>query len=97
MPLAYNDNTEAIYRIIQELEDRILRSKPLLEAEVDGLIARGCTDQKEIERLLDSLLDLCFHDEMLPLYKRLCRYTLPLNPKATADYVQFYREMYEEA
>jgi hypothetical protein len=41
------------------------------------------------------MLDFCFDDEMLVLYKNLCRYYFNIDPAATASYVHFYREMWE--
>ncbi|MBN1106451.1 MAG: hypothetical protein JXL84_23810, partial [Deltaproteobacteria bacterium] len=46
------------------------------------------------ERCLDGMLDFCFDDEMLVLYKKLYRYYLNIDPEATASYVHFYREMW---
>ncbi len=41
------------------------------------------------------MLDFCFDDEMLALYKKLCRYYFDIDPAATVSYVSFYREMWE--
>jgi hypothetical protein len=32
---------------------------------------------------------------MLLLYKKLCRYYWKINPQATADYINYYREMWD--
>jgi hypothetical protein len=48
-----------------------------------------------LSTLPDGLLDFCFDPELLPLYKRLCRYYFDINPEATADYVGFYRELWD--
>jgi hypothetical protein len=42
------------------------------------------------------MLSFCFDEQMLLLYKKLCRYYWDLNPQATADYVNYYREMWDE-
>ena len=39
------------------------------------------------------MLDFCFDDEMLMLYKKLCRYYFDIDSAATASYVNIYREM----
>ncbi len=42
------------------------------------------------------MLDFCFDDKMLLLYKKLCRYYYDINPEATVSYVYAYREMWDE-
>ena len=42
------------------------------------------------------MLDFCFDDGMLVLYKKLCRYYFDIDPKATVLYVQVYRDMWDE-
>jgi len=41
-------------------------------------------------------LVLVLEDEMLLLYRRLCRYLLDIDPEATTSYIQAYREMWDE-
>jgi len=42
------------------------------------------------------MFDFCFDDEVLVLYKRLCRYYVDIDPEATASYVHAYRKMWDE-
>jgi hypothetical protein len=42
------------------------------------------------------MLNFCFDDGMLVLYKKLCRYYFDIDPKATVSYVHAYREMWDE-
>jgi len=42
------------------------------------------------------MLDYCFDDEMLLLYKKLARYYFTINPQGTANYINYYRERYED-
>lgn len=62
---------------------------------VEDLIRRRCRDQKQIERLLDILLDCACIPEGLALFKTLCRYYYSLNPAAAASYVFIYRDMWD--
>ena len=64
-------------------------------AEVDAVIAARSRDARNIERLLDGILDFGFDDAMTQLFKRLCRYYYTLDPAATADYVHTYRDMWD--
>ena len=64
--------------------------------EVDSILRDRCCEPRRIECLLDGMLDFCFDDEMLRLYKKLCRYYFRINQKATVLYVNAYREMWDE-
>ena len=65
-------------------------------AEVEAILKAQNRDLKCIERCLDSMLDFCFDDGMLELYKKLCRYYFAIDPEAAASYVCAYRDMWEE-
>ncbi len=41
------------------------------------------------------LLDFCGHEPVLQLYKKLCRHYWDIDPAATADYVNAYREYWD--
>jgi hypothetical protein len=62
---------------------------------VDAIVRTQCKDTRHIEHTLDGLLDFCFGPEALLLYKKLCRHYYFIDPSATAEYVQFYREMWD--
>lgn len=64
-------------------------------AEVEAILRTQNGDSHLIERCLDGMLDFCFDDEMLMLYKKLCRYYYDIDPDATVSYVNFYREMWD--
>lgn len=68
----------------------------LYQPEVEQLISSQTTDEHQIQRTLDYLLDFCFDAQMLLLFKKLCRYYWDINPQATADYINSYREMWDE-
>jgi hypothetical protein len=61
---------------------------------VDQIIATRSRDSRHIQLTLDYLLDFACHPAELTLYKKLCRYYYTLDPAATADYVNYYREMW---
>lgn len=62
---------------------------------VENLIDSKITDDNTIQKTLDYLLDHACNDEVLILYKKLCRYYWNINPKATVDYVNYYKEMWD--
>jgi len=65
-------------------------------AEVEAILKAQSRDSGRIERCLDGMLSFCFDDEVLVLYKRLCRYYVDIDPKATVSYIHAYREMWGE-
>jgi hypothetical protein len=62
---------------------------------VDLIIATRSRDACHIQLTLDYLLDFACHPAGLALYKKLCRYYYTLDPAATANYVNYYREMWD--
>lgn len=68
----------------------------IYEVQVDRIYRNKVKDEKEIERVIDVLLDYCYDDKMLLLFKRLCRYYYEINPSATSEYVNIYRELWDE-
>ena len=65
-------------------------------AEIEAILKAQSRDSHRIERCLDGILDFCFDDGMLSLYKKLCRYYFSIDPEATVSYVNAYREMWDQ-
>jgi hypothetical protein len=68
---------------------------PLANAEVDAIIQSGERDTQRIEHQLDHMLGLCCDPDMLLVFKRLCRYYDGIDPVATVEHIQAYREMWD--
>ena len=62
---------------------------------VDLLINSNSSEKNAIEHTLDALFELAFDNEVLLLFKKLCRYYYTIDPVATAQQIQFYREMWD--
>lgn len=67
----------------------------IYEPQVDRIYRNKVKDEKEIERVIDALLDYCYDDKMLLLFKRLCRYYYEINPTVTYEYIMIYRELWD--
>jgi hypothetical protein len=78
------------------LKNLARQAKSLYSVEVDAIINDKIRDSRHIERCLDGILDFCFDDEMLLLYKKLCRYYFYIDQETTVFYVNSYREMWDE-
>ena len=63
---------------------------------VNNIMNSKNKDVNYISHTLDYMLDFCFDEQMLLLYRRLCRYLFDIDPQAAADFVQAYREIWDE-
>lgn len=93
------ENTNKFLENIKPLVEQIalIHHKAYYEykPQVETLISARVSDDIRIQHLLDCLLDHACNDEILFLYKKLCRYYWDINPQATVDYVNYYREMWD--
>ena len=87
---------EEIKKLIESQGQLVKQAFEQYEPLVKNIIASQNKDVKHISLTLDYMLDFCFDDKMLLLYRRLCRYLLNIDPEATASYIQAYREMWDE-
>jgi hypothetical protein len=62
---------------------------------VEAILRSPIPDTNHIERTLDGLLDFCGYEPALHLYKKLCRYYFDINPTATVEYIEVYRELWD--
>ena len=62
---------------------------------VDDILRTRSRDTRHIEHTLDGLLQFCGHEPVLQLFKKLCRYYWEIDPEATADYINAYREYWD--
>ena len=79
----------------QSLTALARRAVSLYAPLVDALVDEDSRDVHAIERTLDGLLNFCFDQEALRLYKRFCRHYFAFSPAAAAQYVAYYREMWD--
>ena len=85
-------DTKAIVERIQDISELSYNYyKPL----VDSIIVEKASE-KEVEHLLDYMLDVCHDDRMLNLFKKVCRRYHALYPEMIASELLVYKEWYEE-
>ena len=63
---------------------------------VDQLIRSNGQDTQACCHILDGLFGFCFDDRVLLLYRKVCRHLYFQDPVAAVEYVNMYREYYEE-
>jgi hypothetical protein len=87
------DGISAIAKRMQALHSQaVVDYTPIVE----DLIRSKCKDENRIEWTLDHLLDFAGDERIINLYRKLCHYLYSLNPQAAAEYVQFWKEQYDE-
>jgi len=59
------------------------------------IISGEMSDPREIERTLDFMLDFCYEDKMLQLFKRVCRSLLAKYPALVYNAVMNYKEVWD--
>jgi len=87
--------TDAFYGIGQQLTALFHQAIHAANVEVDDLIQRGERDTNCIDHQLDHMLGFCCDPDMLLVFKRLCRYYVDIDPVATAEHINAYREMWD--
>jgi len=90
-----DDMINAIKGLAQNQQDLAQQAYNSFLPEVENIIKNKIVNNNTIELLLDYMLDFCFDDKMLSLYKKLCRYYWEINPQATAVYINYYRERWD--
>ncbi len=90
------EGLESSIRKIAEASEPLFRQAELEYTPlVDSLIRRQCKDSKEIEQLLDGLLNFASDERMLNLFRKLCQYYYSIDPMITAEYINIYRKMWD--
>lgn len=85
-----------IAKLIIELQQQaVVHTLSIWKPEVERIINSKTKDSKVIEQALDALCEVAFDDEVLLVFKKLCRYYYDIDQLATVDYIQFYREMWD--
>ena len=67
----------------------------IIKDEIEHMIRNSISDNMQIERKLDEMLDiLLFYetDDSLLTFRKLCKYYFDINPQATVDYINYYKE-----
>ena len=91
-----NDSTQAIVALARRVRDLEQQAEREYRPVVEAILRTDSPDVGHIERTLDGLLDFCGHEPVLELYKQLCRKYWVIDPAATADYIQAYRERWAD-
>jgi len=87
--------TDDIREIAKGLQAIYSQAETQYTSAVNDVIRRKSKDAKEIEHILNYMLDFADNEKILTSYRKLCRYYFDINPQATAEYIQSYKELYD--
>jgi len=71
----------------------VLHYEPL----INEIIHKKCTDKKQIESIIDNILDMCHYSKVLRIFCKLMRYYFTVDAKFANDYIQIFLENYDES
>lgn len=103
----YNDRFKKSKGIIGCMDKEIMKIAEQLKALsnvavlqytdiVNDILDEKITDEQEIACILDGMLDFCQFNEMLLLFKQVCRGLYLKHPGLVYNYILYYREMWDE-
>jgi hypothetical protein len=90
-----DDAMQAIRTLAGSMRDLQRQAAQQYKPVVDDILLTRSQDIRHIEHTLDRLLDFCGHEPVLRMYKSLCRHYWDIDPAATADYINAYREYWD--
>lgn len=91
----YDELLESVKELAKGLQALHQLAVEQLTPTVESILRSRSRDVHQIEHTLDRLLDHCCHEPALLLYRRLCRHFWEIDPVATVDYINAYREMWD--
>jgi len=86
---------ELVNKIAALQNEAVLQTLLIWKPKAENIIITKSKDINDIEHTLDALCEAAFDEEVLIVFKKLCRYYYDIDPQATAQQIQFYREMWD--
>lgn len=86
---------QELYDMCKTIIDLNKQRYVIIKDEIEDMISNNISDNMQIERKLDEMLAiLLFYEtnDSLLTFRKLCRYYFDINPQATVDYINYYRE-----
>ena len=86
---------QELYDMCKNIIDLNKQRYVIIKDEIEDIIRNNISDNMKIERKLDEMLDiLLFYEtnDSLLTFRKLCKYYFDINPQATVDYINYYRE-----
>lgn len=94
------DNQGKIIKDVEVIVNKIKKLHDLAYAQysqlVEAVLAGSITDEKQIEHILDGIIDFGDDLRFLKLSKKLCRHIYYQYPQLVGNFVNMYRMIFEE-
>lgn len=86
------DEMSEICKMIQQLNDDLLQ---FYAPAVQDICNQENITESELEHFLDYLVSACISNDMLLLFKKVCKRFYKEYPETITEYIMIYKEMYE--
>lgn len=86
---------EKIYQIAEQIVQLHQKAYEVYLPLVEDVYSRTVSED-ELSHLLDYVLDFACNEKILELYKMVCRRYLYIYPDRIENYIEAYREMWED-
>ena len=87
--------TDTIAQLAPQMAALFRQAIQAANVAVNDIIQCGEQDTAYIDHQLDHMLGLCCDANMLLVFKRLCRCYFSIDPVATGEHIDAYREMWD--
>ncbi len=87
----YSAALDAVKETVEALNKLTDQALVQYTALVDSAVAGHITDERELERIMDGLLDFGDDERFLAIYKRLCRHIFYKHPQMVGEHIYLWR------
>ena len=91
----YSEALEAAKETVEALNKLTDQALAQYTALVDSAVAGHITDERELEHIMDGLLDFGDDLRFLEIYKRLCRHILYKHPQMVGEHIYLWRMQFD--
>ena len=92
----YSESLEQIRELAQTMSVLYDNAYHVYSDIVSSVLNDCITGEKDIEHIMDGLLDFCEDDRFIKLYKDLCRHVYYHYPKMVGEHVALFRLLFME-
>ena len=94
-----DDQGNAIASIKYALEE-VLKLQDTAFSQYTALVGQVLENQiieeRQLEQIMDGLLDFCDEDRFVALYRNLCRHIYPQHPQLVEEHISLFREQFND-
>ena len=91
----YSEALEAAKETVEALNKLTDQALAQYTALVDSAVAGHITDDRELEHIMDGLLDFGDDLRFLEIYKRLCRHIFYKHPQMVGEHIYLWRMQFD--